>query len=276
MAKNDEDKKLAKPAPAEKALAQSHDYGEFAGVGYEGQSNEDIAMPFIGILQSLSPEVTDGDPKFMRDAKVGDLINTVTQQRYSGDKGVFVVPVLTKHVYVEWVPRNKGGGFVGIHELDSDIVKTAKATAENFNKLQAGENDLIESFYIYGLQLENPQSEDHMGAVVLAFTSTKIKVYKRIMTQLRTVKGNPPLFAHRLLVLTKGEKNKQNQPYRNFDIAPALGTVAESMISPSGDQGGLLSAAMDLHKMVAAGKTKVDYNAQAAGGSTTDGEEIPF
>lgn len=272
------DKKMTKQDEKNKALA-AYDYGEYAGKGFENQSNDDIAMPFIGILQSLSPELTEGDPKYIPDARAGELINTVTGERFSADKGVVIVPVTTRHCYVEWVPRDKGGGFVAVHNIHSDVVQQAKREAAAFNKLRTESgNDLIESFYLYSLQLETPDATEASGAVVLAFTSTKIRVYKRIMTILRTVRGNPPLFAHRLKVTSKSEKNKAGQPYKNFEIQPALGTVAESLINPAGPQGGLLDAAIELLKLVDSGTAKVAYETQGTGGGAADGadEEAPF
>lgn len=38
----------------------AHDYGVDAGAGFENQTSEDYAIPFIGVLQALSPQV--GDP----------------------------------------------------------------------------------------------------------------------------------------------------------------------------------------------------------------------
>lgn len=273
MAKNTDIEKKQTPG----VLAPTHDYGDLGVTGFENQSNDDMSIPFIGILQSLSPEVTEGDPKYIEGAKVGQLINSVTLKLFDADKGVNIVPVLTQHLFVEWVPRASGGGFVARHELSSPVVAAARASGQDFNKLKTPEgNELQETFYLYALLLDSPDAVEFDTPVVIAFTSTKIKVYKRIMTQLRTVKGNPPLFAHRLRVKSKAEKNKQGQPYRNFDVSPACGTVAESMIDPKGPQAGLLAAAIELHRAVSSGALKAANENRDSGAGEPDGAEVPF
>jgi hypothetical protein len=250
---SDKKKDLAVPEKGG-ALAPVMDYGDLGGLGYENQSSDDISIPFLGIIQQLSPEIIEGDGKYIPGAKVGQLLNTVTQEVYDGDKGVCVVPVYSEQVYIEWVPRERGGGIAGRHAVDSAVVEHAKKNSSSFNELTTPEgNELIQTFYLYGLLLNSPDDEEANGPIVIAFTSTKIKIYKRIMTQLRSVKGRPPLFAHRIQITTKAEKNKAGQPYRNFDIRPALGTVAESMIQPDNP---LLSTGLALHQAITGGKAR--------------------
>jgi hypothetical protein len=99
------------------------DFGDDAGLGYENQSNDDIQIPFINVLQGLSPEVTAEDS----DYKAGMIFNTVTQEAVKGSEGMVIVPVTTQHIFVEWIPRDKGGGYVGTHLPESEVVQKAKA-----------------------------------------------------------------------------------------------------------------------------------------------------
>jgi hypothetical protein len=231
---------IVKAAPQPTDLATS--YGEYAGAGFDNQTSEDMSIPFLGVLQALSPELQPGAQK-IKGAEVGNLINTVTKELFDGEKnGVVFQPADTNHVFVEWKPRNQGGGFVAVHQLDSEIVASAKAKAEKFGKYKtdAG-NDLIETFYIAGLLHRSAdlaeQVENAPEPMIVAFTSTKIKAYKQIMTRLRTFKGKPPLFAHRLLIKTWTETNAEGT-FANFTITPAVNNdVAASLIPPTlGDQ----------------------------------------
>lgn len=222
----------------------AYDYGSMAGAGFENQTQADVKIPFLAVIQKLSPEVEEGNSKFIPGAKDGDLFNTVTHELYDGATGVILQPCDTSHVAVEWKPRDAGGGFVGIHQIDSEYFKAA--VRERDQRKMAGGGDkkelnriktpngteLIETFYIYGNLLNGPSGEI-ITPIMVAFSSTKIGVYRSIMTRLRTVKGRPPLFAHQLRISSMSEKNAQGQPYKNFKITAAVDdNVMKSLIDP--------------------------------------------
>lgn len=255
-------------------------FGEFAGMGFNDQTAADRAIPFLGVLQALSPQVTDGDPKRISNAKAGDLFNTVTQELLA--RPVTIVPVCTQHVFVEWVPRDQGGGFVAQHAIDSDVVKQAQGAAKKFNELKVakaegpGENDLIETFYLYALLLEGPEAKESVTPIVVAFTSTKIKVYKRLMTSLLGIKSKPPMFAFRLAVSSFDDKNKKGQPFKNFKIDPVTGVLNTSMNLPGTPYAGLLTEGAALYKAVKGGTAKAAVESQSAGREPGDTEAEPF
>lgn len=261
------------------AVGQVLDYGDDVGGGFENQTREDIAIPFISILQGLSPQVTKGT---VEGAKPGLLFNTVTEEIIDPKVGLVFVPGYTEHVYVEWIPRKEGGGFVAVHQMDSEIVKRAKDASEEFGKLKVdreggGKNDLVETFYVYGTLLDEDGNPETMA--VIAFTSSKIKVYRRWNTALRmfTIKTEdgrkvrPPLFAHQVRISTKEESNSEGD-YYNFVLHPANGSIAESLLPP-GSQA--LEAAKAVANMVKEGTARAAYETQD-GGDRTDDEEIPF
>lgn len=244
------------------------DYGADTGRGFENQTRDDISIPFLAVLQSNSPQITN-----MEAAKPGMLFNTVTEELVRGDHGVTIVPATTRHVFVEWVSRDKGGGFVAMHAVESDVVKTARAASKAFGKYStpAG-NDLVETFYVYGMRLDAQQQPTEM--VVIAFTSTKISVYKRYNTKISmfTVqgpdgrKGRPPLFAHTFTVKSTKERNNKGE-FFNFDLQPAAGSVANSLLPPGH---AALEAARGLKEMVDAGVAQADFASQAKASSGED------
>lgn len=244
------------------------DYGSDAGAGFENQTKADISIPFIAVLQPMSPQITN-----MNDAKPGMLFNTVTEELFKADSGLLVVPATTKHVYVEWVPREKGGGFVAVHEVTSDVVKQALASSKEFGKytLPNG-NQLSETFYVYGVLID--ENDETLGMATIAFTSTKIAAYKRWNTKVNmfTVKTpdgrkvRPPLFAHKVRVTSVKEKNAKGE-FFNFNLAPANGGVAESLLPPGHPT---LEAAKELRQMVDSGAAKAAYETQG-GEAPADG-----
>lgn len=253
-----------------------HDYGDLAGKGFEGVTHEDFAMPFLNLLQGLSPEVgAEGEDAKVEGATPGMIINSVTKELYDGKEGVIFVPVTTQHIYVEWKPRDQGGGIVGRHELDSEIVAAAKQASEKFGSYKTDEgNDLIETFYMMGYTLESADAEEPKEVVVIPFTSTKIKVYKRIMQMVNTFKGRPPLFANRLHFTSVAEKNNKGS-FFNYDIKPLHGGIAQSLIPPRLEDGSphpLLVFGQNLGEQIRQGNRRMaDESVTGAGAGAGDG-----
>jgi len=193
-------------------------------------------------------------------------------------KEVFFVSATTQHVFVEWVPRDAGGGFVAIHDINSELVLKAKENSEEFGKLKLKNgNDLIETFYMYGITCDD---EDATGLAVIAFTSTKIKVYKRLNTRLNTFllkqpdgrKVRPPLYAHRLRITTASEENNKGK-FHNFVLSPAVeGNILKSLLDPGDPR--FVSAA-ECKKLVESGAARAAYESADAATDDNDGE-MPF
>ena len=253
------------------------DYGEDEGAGHENLGKDDFAIPFLLLLQPLSPPVVEGR------AKAGDLYNTLTEEVIPGSEGVRLVPVLTQHVYTRWVPRDAGGGFRGQHDPASPEVKEAqKQSGKVFGKLtivapnEKGEqekNEMVETFYLYAQLLD--KNLQPAGGCIINFYSTKIKLYKQMMTKIAEVrvqapdgrKVKPPLFAHPLHLTTVSQKNNKGTFY-NFVIRPVKGSVMESLLAPDH---AAVQAGSALLKLIQSGDAKVDFEKQQAP-STDEGE----
>lgn len=82
-------------------------------------SQSQMTTPFMNVVQSNSPQVTRGKPEYLPEAKAGMLYNTVTKNLYDGEVGINLILSTFKESYIEWVPRNKGGGFVKEYDLIS-------------------------------------------------------------------------------------------------------------------------------------------------------------
>lgn len=257
------------------------DYGDDADAGFENQTGDDLAIPFLGVLQALSPQVADVSDGGVQGAKAGFLFNTVTDAIFDGKDGIEIIPALTEHVFVEWVPRTQGGGFVARHLATSEVVKLAKEGAPSFGQYSTSYaqdgtpngNDLVETFYVYGvLVAESPEP------IVLAFTSTKIAVYKRWNTKLNMFtlkvgdrKIRPPLFAHRVRVTTVKQKNNAGE-FHNFALAPAEGDVKSSLLAPDDE---LFIVARDCGEMVKSGAARASYETQRSEGSSDAQGDTP-
>lgn len=261
------DKALAQQGDENKALVVGNfDYGEMAGVGFENQTRDDYAIPFLGILQGLSPQLETVDG-----AKPGLIINTVTNDLHPKD-GVAFVPAWTEHLYVEWKPRDQGGGFVGVHAIDSEVVSQARNGSQEFGKYStlAG-NDLIETFYVYGLVV---REDGGLEQAVLAFSSTKIKKYKAWMTKAKMIqidlgggrRINAPLPAHRYRLRTIKEKNTKGE-YWNWDISFDGTNAVECRLAPDSPE---FQEAVNVMKLVKSGAARAAHETQGGAGSGGD------
>ena len=86
-----------------------------------------MALPFIRILGQLSPQVTEGDSKYLDGAKPGMIYNTVTNDLFDGKKGIKVIPCYFKKDYPEWSDRGEGSGApVATHLPTSPVIKQVK------------------------------------------------------------------------------------------------------------------------------------------------------
>lgn len=266
--------------------AGGFDYGEMAGAGFEDTKGSDLSIPFINLLQSNSPEVEE---ELIPGAKTGDMVNTVTGELIKADEGVVFLPVHKEEAWVEWVPRNKGGGFAGLHdpagELVQDLIK-ANGGSRIPPKGSDGKriafktdngNEVIETYYVYGLIL-NAEGTEVESFAVISFSSTKIKPYRDWLTSMYLIKGKPPMFANRARIKSVKQKNESGT-YANFAISPLKDTWAKSLINPA-EEADLLAEATDFRKMVLSGVARADFNAQqnaATGGDGGgEGDKAPF
>lgn len=245
------------------AMAEYGAYSDYAGAGFENQTSDDYSIPFLQILQALSPQLQENDS-----LRQGMILNTVTGEVWDGKKGIAFVPATTQHVYVEWKPRDAGGGFVGIHEVNSDLVNHAKAASSEYGKYNTPDgNELIETFYVYGIALDD---DGNASEAVLAFSSTKIKKYKGWMTKAKTIQiplpdGRripAPLFAHRYRLKTVSEKNNKGQ-FFNWDAITFDGENAQQARLLPDDP--LFQSAVNIKSMIEQGKARAAYESQAPG-----------
>lgn len=255
-----------------KAVAEKQDnvpaeyagYADYAGAGFENQTSDDYAIPFLKILEALSPELQEEGNDHL---KQGMIVNTVTGESFSGKDGIVFVPATTQHVYVEWKPRDAGGGFVGVHEPSSELVRNCVENQEFGEYATPDGNDLIETFYVYGILLGD---EGTPQEAVLAFSSARIKKYKAWMTKAKTIqiplpdnrRIPAPLFSHRYKLTTALENNPQGK-FNNWTIGFDGENATGARLLPDDP---LFQSAVGIKKMIEEGKARAAYESQTPGG----------
>jgi hypothetical protein len=78
------------------------------------KSQSDNMIPLIYVLQAQSPQVLKKNPSYIPGAEAGDIwLRNAADPIVKGDEGMLFQPCAFYKEWVEWVPRDDGGGFVG-------------------------------------------------------------------------------------------------------------------------------------------------------------------
>lgn len=270
---SEEKKKTQMVTTPSATVAVPYDYGENSEKGYENTSQDDFLLPFLNLLQDTNDEIKKKDPKYIEGAVAGMFLNKATGSLYDGEKGLIIVPVITQHHYVEWIPRDQGGGFVATHGIRDEIVLEAKrANKGKITGLKTKEgNDLVDTFLIFALVMDTLDAKEASDYVVISFTATKIKPYKTITGQLRKLKG-APLFANRVLLTSFDDKNDKGH-FKNVKLTPAVeGSAVKSLLQPDSL---VLEQGKMLWDQVLKGMVQANFAAEKAeAGSSEDRDEV--
>uniref|UniRef100_A0AAU7VGG0 Uncharacterized protein n=1 Tax=Dinoroseobacter phage vB_DshS_R26L TaxID=3161158 RepID=A0AAU7VGG0_9CAUD len=135
-------------AKAKEAQLPAEFMEELAGDGQEYQesmSKDDMSIPFLQILQSLSPQCTKGEPEYIKGAEPSDLFDTVTQRLFktrddddNAMEGVRILPIHYKRSFIEWIPRSQGGGIVNEWSVDEGLSIVTQRNDQNLDIIQQG------------------------------------------------------------------------------------------------------------------------------------------
>jgi hypothetical protein len=190
---------------------------EEAGAGLENFTTEDMQIPFIRILQALSPQLNKQDSMYIQGAEQGDIFNTVSQQVYKSDQGVIVVPCFFEKKFLEFALRSSGGGF--IRELSADDKDIGLTTREGAAEMLPSGNELVRTHQHVVMAMD---PETNQGApAILDMKKTQLKVSRRwntVKNGIRLPSGNPmPLYGTAWSIKTVAESNDQGSWY-NYKI----------------------------------------------------------
>ncbi len=177
------------------------DFAADANVGLEKMTASDLAIPFISLIQKTSPQIEEIDG-----CKPGMIFNSVTNKLY---KELTVLPCGYKRSFVEWKPREKGGGYVGEHLPDSELA--GKPRNDRGEVVLENGNILVETAYQFILLIDGNNAE----TAVISMSSTQLKKARRwnsMMMGLKVPHPNgtmvtPASFSHMYKISSVQEKN---------------------------------------------------------------------
>lgn len=281
--KNEVKKELVSEAATALVAAQANALAMLSdddfGTGFEGADKDTYAIPFLQLLQKMSPLVDEDSPRHIEGAKAGMLLNTVTQRLFDGKAGFDMVPCFFKRSFILWGPREAGGGFKGefTPEQIEQMVQEGKiivqdghyyAPSADGSAIDPKKNDYYadtRSHYVITIDPETGET----GSAILSLASSQIKASRMLMTALQQKKidtpqgkRTPPMFLNKVRVTTQGLSNDQ-------------GSWSGIVFNLNGlvDSKDLYEEAKAFYGAVTAGTVKADYSKAPAsdGPGVSDG-----
>lgn len=265
---------------------------ELADAGQQFQetlSKDDMSIPFLQILQQLSPQCTKGKPEFIKGAEPSDLFNTVTQALFktrdendNAVEGMRILPIFYKRSFIEWVPRSQGGGIVKEYSVEEGLSIVTKRNENNLDIIQQGSpigtpgNQLNDTHTHFAFQI---LPDGTWTPVILTMASTQIKPSKDLNNLVSNVKlpdgRKAPRFFGIYSVTTQQRTNDQGSWYvwKFEKVDDVLNAGKMDMFRD----------AKAFVEGIVAGEHKADYskmegeaNPDTGGSAGGSDEEVPF
>jgi len=193
------------------AVALAGAFEEDAGSGFENADSTAYAIPFLSILQSMSPQCKKSDGAYIKGAEEGMFYNSVSQEIFDGAAGVTVIPCYFKRSFIKWAPRDSGGGFKGEVMPSDPIVAAAKADADG--KLYDPEGNLLADTRTHYVLVVD--KDGGYQPAVISLSSSQIKKSRNWMSKMNGIKMQradgshytPAMFSHQYRITTVPESN---------------------------------------------------------------------
>jgi hypothetical protein len=253
------------PAPVEENLPMAASFEEDADKGFENTDPDSYAIPFLRILQALSPQVDSDSDAYINGASQGDFFETVSSDVFNGKAGIKVIPCYYKRAYIEWSPRDADGGFVAEHTVAEARTMATTKDEKNKDVLENG-NHLVDTRMHYCLFM-HPLTGRPVP-VILSLSSTQIKKSKQWMTIMSNIKlegrnglFTPPSYSHVYTLSTVSEENNKGK-WKGLKVE-----LADPI-----DNADLYAAAKSFHEQVKVGLAEPAYDTANVGSD----EEAPF
>lgn len=198
-----------------------------AGSGFEDADSDSFAIPFVRILQLLSPQVKDDSDEYIEGAKQGDLFETVTKtvipaRVADNAEGIEVIPCHYERNFLEWTPRNSGGGLNGKYSVTEAEPMLATCVKDDKNNQVLPNGNILQDTRTHYVLARIGGS---WKPVVISMSSTQIKRSKAWMSLMKDLRAtrkdgssyNPPMFSSIYSLHTVKEQKDDNTWY-GWDI----------------------------------------------------------
>lgn len=241
-----------------------------SGRGLQGIKPEDMAIPFLAIIQSGSPQRKKSDGQYIPGAEEGMVFNSVTNELFNVEREpIIFIPCAFEIKILQWRDRETaGGGLIAIHGADDPII--SQAHREGSREILPDGTYLVRTAQHYGLVV---YPDGSFKRAVAAMSSTQLKKSRRWLTimgekQLKDSSGRiftPPSYAFKYRLTTQAEQNDKGSWYGwRIEEGGRLDLKAERDV---------FDAARRFSTAIAAGAVKVSQPVSDGSGQSGD---IPF
>lgn len=215
--------------------------------GREEVQSNDLVIPRLEIIQSLSPARDKKDPNYITGAEEAMIYNNVTRELLG--ESVEVIPVFYHKEYNIWKDRKAGGGFKG-------SFKTQVEAEVALNALPDGTScEVLDTPTFFCLLVGENGS---LSEVVISMTKSKAKVSRKWNSLIRL--ANLDSFAKSYILSTVQDQNNAGESYYNWSVAPK-GYVTQEQYK----------SAVELYTVIKAGGASADR-----GGDDTVAQSADF
>lgn len=268
-AKKTASKDTAVAVRGEVALASAELFEATPAEGFEGMSADDLAIPFLKLLQKMSDEVDKDAGAYIEGAEAGMYLDTATGELM---KTVDFVVCHYHRAMVEWRDRDAGGGFIAQHPVGYETQFEREMRNDKWTGrwvVPESGNYLADTRYFFGLRL---REDGPPAPSVLSFSSTQIKKARAWLTRMQTLRGvnsdgekyTLPIFAGIWNLTSVPEENDQGS-WRGYKIDHA-GIIEDTE---------LVEAAKMARKIFSSAASQ--FTPTSEGGTVeTNDEDLPF
>lgn len=247
------------------AVGSAIDFGKDAGAGFEGADRDSYAIPFLTILQSMSPQCKKSDGAYIKGAEEGMLYNTVSNDLFDSEEGTEIIPCAFTRTFVEWNTREAGGGFVAEHDVvaGKSLITSARRDDKGRDILP-NKHQLNDTRNHYVLVKD---ADGNWQPALITMTSTQIRASKNFMSMMQRLAAvhRAPMFGMVFKVTTTPQSNDKGSWYGwQFEFDRIV------------DDSDAYVSAKAFHEQVKAGAVKTqprDESAPAGSPADDDGDE---
>lgn len=206
--------------------------------GSEEVRSEDIIIPRVELVQSLSKVRSKKDPAYIEGAGEGDLYNNVTRRLYG--PAVTVCPIYFRKEWLLWRDLDLGGGFGGAYP-DQASAQTAVQQME-----KPEEWEIVDTNQHFVLVVNDDGSVEE---AVISMAKTKAKCSRQWNSLVRINGG--PRFSRLYEIRGIAEQNKVGQEYYSLGVKN-IGFVTEE----------IFKHAEQVYELVKSGAATVDRSVE--------------
>lgn len=141
--------------------------------GFEDINMQTMAIPFIRVIQDLSPQMKKTKPEYNPDAETGMFVNTVSGKLY--ESPIKVIIGKYQRVFLEWGTTR--GKLMGVHAPETIELNPKLVRNEDNQLMDPNSMHTFQDCYTYYVVMPDALDE---GICILSLVSTNIKEAKKL------------------------------------------------------------------------------------------------